>query len=265
MSYKHIQVERQQQIVIITIDRPDVLNALDPATNFEMAAAFDAFESDDNARVAIVTGRGDTAFSVGGDISAMVGAKTEDDYATPESGYGGLTNRFSCHKPIIAAVNGLALGGGFEVALASDLVIATNNAQFGLPEPKVGIAAVAGGMHRLVRQIGLKPAMQLLLTGQMISAERALQLGLINQLVEPEQLMPTALKMAERIIRCAPLAIEATKQCVMGGLNTASVEEALKQQASNHYDRLDKMIKSADTQEGIQAFIEKRAPQWQGR
>jgi enoyl-CoA hydratase/carnithine racemase len=265
MSYQYITTEKKEHLFIVTINRPEVLNALSPDANFEMAAAFDDFENDPKLRVAIVTGSGDIAFSVGGDINAMVGAKVEDDYKIPDTGYGGLTSRFSCHKPIIAAVNGLALGGGFEVALASDLIIASDNAQFGLPEPQIGTAAVAGGMHRLVRQIGLKPAMAMLLTARPIDAQKALSLGLVNEVVSPEELMPSALKLAERILRCAPLAIQATKQCAMQGLNADSLEQALIAQKEHQFERLETMIKSEDIQEGINSFVEKRRPQWQGK
>ena len=157
MNYQHIKTERDEHLLTITIDRPEVLNAVSPVTNFELEAAFNEFEEDDELWVAIITGAGDQAFCTGGDIGAMVGAKEEDDYKIPATGYGGLTNRSGCYKPIIAAVNGMAFGGGFEIALASDLIIASDQASFGLPEPRIGTAAVAGGMHRLIRQIGPSP------------------------------------------------------------------------------------------------------------
>jgi len=137
MEYQNIIVERDDRIYTITINRPNVMNALDPVTHAEMSHAFNEFENTPDLWVAILTGSGDSAFCAGGDISAMVDAKSEDDYKVPETGYGGLTNRFSCDKPIIAAVNGLALGGGFELALSSDIVIASDKAIFGLPEPKI--------------------------------------------------------------------------------------------------------------------------------
>jgi crotonobetainyl-CoA hydratase len=265
MSYQNITVEREERLYIVTINRPEVMNALNPETHAEMAQAFDAFEQDPELWVAIITGSGETAFCAGGDISAMVDAKTEDDYHVPDSGYGGLTNRFSCDKPIIAAVNGLALGGGFELALSSDIVIAAETASFGLPEPKIGTAAVASGMHRLVREIGLKPAMGILLTAEFIDAQKALSFGIVNEVVPADQVMTVARDYARRILKCAPLAIQATKQGALQGLQYANVQEAMQAQQDNRFDRLETMMHSEDIREGLNAFMEKRKPQWQGR
>jgi enoyl-CoA hydratase/carnithine racemase len=265
MSYEHITVEREERLCIITINRPDVMNALNPTTHAEMACAFDEFEADSELWIAILTGAGDTAFCAGGDISAMVGAQAESDYEVPESGYGGLTNRFSCDKPIIAAVNGLALGGGLELALSSDIIIASEGALFGLPEPKIGVAAVASGMHRLVRDIGLKPAMGILLTAEFIDAPKALSLGLVNEVVPADELMATARNYARKILKCAPLSIRATKHCAMQGLKYASAQEAMAAQLDGDFEILDQMMRSEDTQEGLNAFLEKRKPNWQAR
>lgn len=265
MSYQTITAEREDHLYIVTINRPDVMNALNPQTHAEMAQAFDEFEQDPELWVAIVTGAGDTAFCAGGDISAMVDAKTEDDYKVPESGYGGLTNRFSCNKPIIAAVNGLALGGGFELALSSDIVIASENASFGLPEPKIGTAAVASGMHRLVRDIGLKPAMAILLTADFVEAKKAHSLGIVNEVVAPDQVMSVARDYARRILKCAPLAIQATKQGALEGLKYANVQQAMQAQSDKKFDGIETMMQSEDIREGLQAFMEKRKPQWKGR
>lgn len=265
MSYQYITAEREDHLYIVTINRPDVMNALNPQTHAEMAQAFDEFEQDPELWVAIVTGAGDTAFCAGGDISAMVDAKTEDDYKVPESGYGGLTNRFSCNKPIIAAVNGLALGGGFEIALSSDIVIASETASFGLPEPKIGTAAIASGMHRLVRDIGLKPAMAILLTAEFVGAHKALSLGLVNEVVAHDQVMTTARDYARRILKCAPLAIQASKQGAMEGLQYANVQQAMQAQLDKKFDAIETMMQSDDIREGLQAFMDKRKPQWKAR
>ncbi|HIG66548.1 MAG TPA: enoyl-CoA hydratase [Porticoccaceae bacterium] len=265
MNYEFIKVVHKDHLCIITIDRPDVLNALSPATSFEMAAAFDEFEANQDLWVAIVTGSGQKAFSVGGDISVMVNAEEVEDYVMPESGYGGLTSRVHCYKPIIAAVNGMALGGGFEVALAADIIIAVEGAVFGLPEPKIGAAAVAGGMHRLVRQIGLKPAMGILLTADSVSAQEGYRLGFVNTVVPRDELMSKAVGVAEKIIQCAPLAIQATKQAVMEGLNTSNLDKLQQAQKEGQFDRLETMFKSSDIKEGLTAFMEKRKPNWQAK
>ncbi len=265
MNYAHINVERDERVCTITINRPDVMNALNPATHAEMARAFDEFEADDELWIAILTGAGDAAFCAGGDIAAMASAKTEDDYVVPPSGYGGLTNRFSCDKPIIAAVNGLAVGGGFELALSCDIVIASEGAVFGLPEPKIGVAAVASGMHRLVRDIGLKPAMAILLTAEFIDAQKALALGLVNEVVPAEDVLAVARDYARRILKCAPLAVRATKHCALQGLRYASAEEAMAAQLGGAFPVLDDMMRSEDTREGLNAFVQKRKPVWQAR
>lgn len=265
MSYQYINVEKEDHLYLVTINRPDVMNALNPAANHELEQAFNAFEQDDDMWVAIITGAGDVAFCAGGDINEMLGAKTDDDYPVPATGYGGLTNRYTCHKPIIAAVNGLALGGGFEIALASDIIIASESAQFGLPETKIGTAAVASGMHRLVRDIGLKPAMGILLTADFVDAQKALSLGMVNEVVPQDQVMETARKYAKKILKCAPLAVQATKQCAMQGLNYAGTKAAQQAQSDNAFDRLEAMILSEDIHEGILAFTEKRKPVWKGK
>ncbi len=261
---EHISLAQHEQIMLVTINRPNMMNALAPATHLAMEQAFDQFERDEQLRVAILTGAGSSAFCAGGDISVMAQAQQEEDYAIPATGYGGLTRRSHCHKPIIAAVNGLALGGGFEIALACDLIVAAEHASFGLPEPMIGTAAVGGGLHRLVRQIGLKPAMQLLLTGRSIDAQRALQLGLVNEVVPQEQLLDTAFALARQILRCAPLAVAATKQVAMASLDFPSLEAALQAQADKQFPLLEQMFKSDDIREGLNAFMEKRKPVWRG-
>ncbi|MCR9103869.1 MAG: enoyl-CoA hydratase-related protein [Gammaproteobacteria bacterium] len=264
-THRHIEVSCADRIMTITINRPEVMNALNPATHAEMSAAFDQFERDDALWVAILTGAGEAAFCAGGDISAMVDAETEEDYQVPGTGYGGLTHRWSCDKPIIAAVNGLALGGGFELALSADLVVAADSALFGLPEPKIGTAAVASGMHRLVRDIGLKPAMEILLTAEFIDARRAHELGLVNAVVAPADVMSTAREYAAKILKCAPLAVRATKHCALAGRQYPSAQEAMEAQLAGRFGPLEAMYQSQDIREGLQAFMDKRKPQWQAR
>ena len=265
MAYKYIDVELDDRLYTVTINRPEVHNALSPDTNFELHDAFDEFENNPDLWVAIITGAGEAAFSVGGDISVMVDAKTDDDYKIPPSGYGGLTNRHTCYKPVIAAVNGMAFGGGFETALACDLIVASDRASFGLPEPKIGTAAVGSGMHRIVRETALKPAMELLLTGEPIGAQRAFELGLVNRVVPAAEVMSAAREYAQKILQCAPMAVQASKQCALEGLRHSSVGDAMRAQLDGRFDRLDAMMQGEDIREGLEAFMEKRKPVWKGK
>lgn len=265
MNYENLLVERDDHVLTVTINRPEKHNALDPATHAELDHAFNTLEADPDLWIAILTGAGDRAFCAGGDISVMVNARTHDDYPIPESGYGGLAARFTCDKPIIAAVNGLAFGGGFEITLACDLAVASEHATFSLPEPRIGTAAVAGGMHRLIRQIGAKAAMELLLCADPIDARRALELGLVNRVVPQDQVMAEARALAARVLECAPLAVQATKHCVQKGLELGSARAAIEAQTAEQFEPLMTMMRSDDLREGMQAFMEKRKPQWRGR
>ena len=181
-----IEIAKTDHVTTITLNRPAAMNALLPQMHEDLQAGFDDFAADKSQRICVITGAGDRAFCAGSDLKAV-----KDQGPYPRSGYAGLIERFDLDKPIIAAVNGLALGGGFEIALAADIIIAANTAKFGLPEPKVGAVALGGGLHRLPRQIGMKKAMGLILTGRFIAADEALALGLINEVVAPDNLMQT--------------------------------------------------------------------------
>jgi len=185
------------------------MNALHSPAHFELHRVFDDFANDPEQWVAIVTGAGDRAFSAGNDLKwQAAGGKRGWD----RSGFGGLTERFDCDKPIIAAVNGVAMGGGFEIALACDLIIAAENAVFALPEPKVGLAALAGGLHRLPRQIGLKRAMGMILTGRHVSAKEGFALGFVNEVVPKGEALAAAERWANVILQNGPMSIRASKQ-----------------------------------------------------
>jgi enoyl-CoA hydratase/carnithine racemase len=253
-----VVVERARQITTIRLNRPQVLNAVNPEMHLELEAAFDAFAADDAQRICVVTGTG-RAFCVGTDLKA--GAR-ERGFTYPRHGYAGLIERFDLYKPVIAAVNGLCLGGGFEIALACDLIIASDGASFGLTEPRVGFVALAGGMHRLVRQIGLKRAMGYLLTGSRMSASEAWQLGLLNEMVPAEGLDEAVQRWCGDILAAAPLAVQATKEVALRGLDEPDLASALKHQRD--YPGYQRWWQSEDTREGVRAFTEKRAPVWRG-
>lgn len=260
MEYKFIQVTAEGHITRITLSRPEVLNAVNQEMHYELQDAFDRFAADDAQHIGVVSGAGGRAFSAGSDLKSIVEAGRPHEY--PRCGYAGLIERFDLDKPLIAAVDGIAAGGGFEIALACDIVIATGRSRFGLPEPLVGAIAFGGGLHRLPRQIGLKQAMGLILTSDLIDAAEGYRLGFINELVEPEKLEESVNKWCSRIMRCAPLAVRASKQTVLRGLTERGVKEALCNQ--QNYPAFQKWSSSADRDEGPRAFAGKRKPNWRG-
>jgi crotonobetainyl-CoA hydratase len=250
--------QREGRLFVVTINRPEVMNSLHPSANRALAAAFDEFAADPELWVAIITGAGDRAFSAGNDLKNT--ASGGDTSPQPASGFGGLTSRHDLAKPVIAAVNGVAMGGGFEIALACDLIIAAENAVFALPEPRVGLAALAGGVHRLPRQIGLKNAMGMMLTGRRVSAKEGQQLGFVNEVVPTGQALAGAKKWAAQILECAPLSVRATKDAAMQGLGLP-----LQQAMDGRYQGVAAMVKSQDFIEGPRAFAQKRPPNWSGK
>ncbi|MBI4642116.1 MAG: enoyl-CoA hydratase/isomerase family protein [Candidatus Tectomicrobia bacterium] len=265
MAYEFIRYEKKDHIAYITINRPEVMNALHPPANEELSDAWTDFGRDDDSWVAILTGAGDRAFSAGNDLkytaaqSAQGGGRTQPRRPII-GGFGGLTNRFDIWKPIIAAVNGYALGGGLETAMACDIIIAAEHAQFGLPEPRRGLVASAGGVQRLPRQIPLKVAMGMILTGKPITAQRAYELGLVNEVVPLKDLIPAAERWAQEIMECAPLSVQASKQASMIGLDLP-IEHAI----NRSYFFYQLLQASDDYLEGPRAFAEKRKPQWKGK
>jgi enoyl-CoA hydratase/carnithine racemase len=259
MTYEFAKVERKGRVTIVTLNRPEVMNAMHSPAHFELHRVFDEFANDPEQWIAIVTGAGEKAFSAGNDLKwQAAGGKRGWD----KSGFAGLTERFDCDKPIIAAVNGVAMGGGFEIALACDLIIAAENAVFALPEPRVGLAALAGGLHRLPRQIGLKRAMGMILTGRHVSAREGFELGFVNEVVSQGQALAAAERWANLILQNGPMSIRASKQTIHRGLSVP-LEQAMAEQ--REYPAVKALAASEDYIEGPKAFAEKRAPQWKGR
>jgi enoyl-CoA hydratase/carnithine racemase len=255
-----ITVTRAGAVTTITLNRPEVMNAINPPMHDELQAAFDAFAGDPDQWVCVVTGAGPRAFCAGSDLKAAAASGVAGAY--PRSGYAGLIERFDCHKPIIAAVNGVALGGGFEIALACDLIIAADTARFGLPEPLVGAVALGAGLHRLARQIPLKQAMGMILTSRQVSAAEGLALGFVNEVVPPRDLMAATARWVDQILRASPVSIRTSKAVVQHGLAEDSVQAAM--QAQPDYPEFMAWRASEDAREGPRAFAEKRAPVWTG-
>ncbi|MEM8768622.1 MAG: enoyl-CoA hydratase-related protein [Pseudomonadota bacterium] len=250
-------VDKQNHVMTVTLNRPDRLNALHPPANAELGEVFDEFAADDDLWVAVITGSG-RGFSAGNDLRYQ--AEGGERVPMPR-GFAGLTSRFDLTKPVIAAVNGVAMGGGFEIALACDLIIASEKAVFALPEPKVGLAALAGGLNRLPRQIGSKRALGMILTGRHVSAEEGKELGFVNDVVPHDELMSATQNWVDQILACAPLSIRASKDVVYQSLSMGSLEDSM----AHKYDSVKAMTTSEDFIEGPKAFAEKRPPNWQGR
>jgi enoyl-CoA hydratase/carnithine racemase len=257
MKFEFIRYEKKDRIAKITLNRPEVMNALHPPCHGELDQALNDFAADPETWVAILTGAGDKAFSAGNDLkwTAEHGVPT-----LPKTGFAGLTSRFDLVKPLIAAVNGFALGGGFEIALACDLIIAAEHARFGVPEPRVGLMAAAGGVHRLPRMIPQKLAMGMMLTGRHITAAEAARIGIVNEVVPAKDLMAAAERWAREILECSPLSVQASKEAAMRSLHLP-LEEAIK----THHEGERRLWASEDAKEGPLAFAQKRKPNWKAR
>ena len=258
MSYEFIKYEKRGKIAYVTINRPERLNAIHQPANVEIHHAFSDFRDDPELWVAILTGTGDRAFSAGNDLKYTAEQGRYREPAGDSAAFGGIATGFTCWKPIIAAVNGYALGGGLELALACDIIIAADHAQVGLPEARVGLVA-STGVHRLPRQIPLKLAMGMMLTGRRLSAQEAHEIGIVNEVVPLADLMPTAERWANEILEVAPLSARASKQMAMTGLDSP-LDIAL----SRKYSEFERALVSDDFVEGPKAFAEKRKPNWTG-
>ena len=254
--------ERRGNTLLVTINRPEARNAVNTAVSVGVGDALQQAQDDPEIRAVVITGSGDKSFCAGADLKAIARGENIFHPDHPEWGFAGFVQHF-IDKPIIAAVNGTALGGGTEISLASDLVVAQSSAQFGLPEVKRGLIAAAGGLFRIVDHLPRKIAMQLLVTGDPISAEDAARWGLINQVVPDGTVVDAALALAERITVNAPLAVQASKRVALGVDDGAITPEADAWKRSNREMRV--VFSSEDAREGPTAFAEKRAPVWKAR
>lgn len=257
-----VLVERDDHVLVITLNRPEARNAVNGDLTLGVGNALAEAEQDGEIRAVVVTGSGDVSFCAGVDLKALARGESVNPPGTEAWGFGGIVNH-AISKPIIAAVNGTALGGGTEIVLAADLAVAAETARFGLPEVTRGLIAAAGGLLRLPEQLPRKVAMHLILTGEPIDAQTALRWGLVNAVVPADQLRTATLDLAHRIAANAPLAVQASKRVARGIRDGAVPAEVDDWEANNR--EIIALIGSEDAMEGPTAFAEKRTPVWKGR
>ena len=256
-----ISTRSEGGILEVTLDRPKA-NAIDLATSRIMGDTFKAFRDDPDARVAIVTGAGDRFFSAGWDLkAAAAGDPVDGDYGV--GGFGGIQELPGLNKPLIAAVNGIAVGGGFELALSCDLILASSTARFGLPEINAGTVADAASI-KLPKRMPYHVAMELLLTGRFVDAGEARRWGIVNEVLEPDALLDRAWELARLLASGPPLVFAAIKEVVREAENLRA-QDALSRVMKRQFPTVDRLYDSEDLKEGAQAFAEKRAPSWKGR
>jgi len=272
-EYAFIRYEHVDHVVRITLNRPEVLNAIHPPMAAELEDAWLRLKNDEEAWIGILAGAGGRAFSAGADLKwrAALGDRARTAEATAGSGEArahqaeaeepvGFWRGRGLFKPLIAAIDGYAIGGGLELAMACDIIVASEEAQFGLPEPRRGLMAAAGGVHRLVRRLPLTAAMGMLLTGKLINAEEAHRVGLVNEVVPADQLEESVERWTEDILSCSPLAVQAAKEAALEGL-----EMPMREAEAQSFPFFAKLTQSVDFIEGSQAFAQKREPVWKGK
>lgn len=260
-QYERIRYEKDGRIALITIDRPERLNAIDAQTGYEMNVAFSDFRDNPDLWVAILTGTGEKAFSTGNDLVAMAEAMSgkSSGRPVPRAPFGGITRDFECFKPIIAAINGYCLAGGLEIALCCDIRVAAAHAQFGVPEVTRAIIPGAGGTQRLPRMLPRGIALELLITGARFDANWAHQHGLVNYVVPADQVMPKARELAELICSNGPLAVRYAKEAALRG-----IEQSLADGLDTELNMSRKVLATEDAREGPRAFAEKRKADYKG-
>jgi len=256
-QFERVIYEKKGQVAVITINRPDRMNAIDPQTSQELYDAWSDYRDDDNLRAAILTGAGERAFSAGMDLVVAAQAGESLRFTAP---FGGNTRGIEIWKPMIAAINGYCLAGGLEMTLACDIRIAAEHAQFGLPEVTRAIIPGAGGTQRLTRMVPRAFAMEILLTGGRFDAQAAYRWGLVTHVVPLAELMPKAMEIAAAICNCGPLAVKAAKETALRGLSM-TLEEGLALEAKFSGD----IFRTEDAREGPLAFAQKRKPEYKGR
>jgi enoyl-CoA hydratase len=257
---ERVLVERSDGVATLRLNRPRALNALDPDTLRALAAAIDAIDADATVRAAIITGSGERAFCAGADIAAMAAMGPTEGHPYARLGHEALARVDDCRVPVVAAVNGVALGGGLELALACDLVVAAERARVGLPEITLGIIPGFGGTQRLVRRIGLARARELIYLGSMIGAADALRLGIVDRVVPGDRLTEEVAGLARALAERPPLALRQAKRATRAALE-ATLEAGLRLEI----EAFAATFASEDRIEGLRAFLEKRSPQWKGR
>ncbi len=264
VNYEFILFEVRDRVAWITLNRPEVLNAMHPPMAAELRDAWKRVRDDESIWMGVLTGSGERAFSAGSDLKWRSAAGEEvrqhnraeaaDQEAT------GFQRGMDCWKPLVAAVNGYAVGGGFELVLGCDIVIAAENAQFGLPEVRRGLMADGTGIHRLMRRIPYSAAMSMILRGQFIDAQEAWRIGLVNEVTPPADLEETTARWVDQIMECAPLSLRASKEAALCGM-----ERPLSEAIGHVFPQAEVLYASQDFIEGPRAFAEKRPPQWEGR